>query len=181
VIRIVTETGADAAAGMVGEITVRSPSMFSGYRNSPEQTEAAVRDGWYFTGDYGFVDQGEYFIVGRKKDLIIVAGKNLFPEDIEAEVSVVEGILPGRVVAFGVTNDVTGTEEAWVLAETEADAGFHDAIRSAAIRAAMAIDVTIARMILVPPRWLIKSSAGKLSRSANRERIVEQLRTGSTA
>jgi acyl-CoA synthetase (AMP-forming)/AMP-acid ligase II len=111
--------------------------------------------------------------LGRKSDLLIVAGKNLFPEDIEAVVSEVAGVLPGRVVAFGVDDALLGTQQVAVIAETEAAKSGHAALELAIKQAALAIDISIRQVFLAPPRWLIKSSAGKPSRSANRQRIGE--------
>ena len=92
-------------------------SLFDGYRNYPEKTAEVLADGWYFSGDYGFVHDGEYYVVGRKKDLIIVAGNNVFPEDVEDAVGTVPGVMPGRVVAFGVEDERLGTEVLCVIAE----------------------------------------------------------------
>lgn len=171
---LVDESGNQLPDGKVGEIVIRSRWMFSGYRNNEEASKAALREGHYFTGDYGFTLNGEWFVVGRKKDVIVVAGKNLYPEDIEDAVSAVPGILPGRVVAFGVNNEQTGTEEVCVAAETESGTDAErKALRLAVVRAGMQIDITIAHVYLVSPRWLIKSSAGKLSRRANRQRIFD--------
>jgi fatty-acyl-CoA synthase len=173
-LKVVDETGAQLDDGQVGEIVVRSQWMFSGYRHNEEETKLALRQGWYFTGDYGFTLQGEWFIVGREKDIIVVAGKNLFPEDIEDAVSDVSGILPGRVVAFGIDNAESGTEEVCVAAETELQGDKErKALQLAVQKAGMRIDVTISRVHLVPPRWLIKSSAGKPSRKANQQRILQ--------
>lgn len=157
----------------VGELYVRSVSLFGGYRNNPEATAAALRGGWYATGDLGFMHDGQCYVVGRRKDIIIVAGKNLYPEDIEDAVSEVPGIQPGRVVAFGVAHQASGTEQIWVVAETETLSRVEEeALRLSVVRAGMAIDVTISQVHFVPGRWLVKSSAGKPSRSANRERIL---------
>ncbi len=173
-LKLVDETGAELANGQVGEIAIRSDWMFSGYRNNEEDTRLALRDGWYYSGDYGFTLQDEWFVVGRKKDIIVVAGKNLFPEDIEDAVSGVPGILPGRVVAFGLDNEEAGTEEVSIAAETEVQGeAERKSLQLAIQKAGMRIDVTIARVYLVPPRWLIKSSAGKPSRKANRQRILD--------
>ena len=148
-------------------------SLFDGYRNYPEKTTEVLQDGWYYTGDYGFQIEGDLFVIGRKKDIIIVAGNNVFPEDVEDAVSKVAGIIPGRVVAFAEENVSLGSEQVAVVAETNAqDESSKKALRLEVIKAGMAIDVTIANVYLVPPRWLIKSSAGKPSRKANRERIL---------
>jgi acyl-CoA synthetase (AMP-forming)/AMP-acid ligase II len=172
-IRIVDESHNDLPDGMVGEIAITSVSLFDGYRNYPEKTAEVMRDGWYHSGDYGFTLNGECYVIGRKKDLIIVAGNNIYPEDIEDAVGKVEGVIPGRVVAFGEENKDLGSEQVSVVAETaiEDEAG-QKALRLAVIKAAMSIDVSIANVYLVPSRWLIKSSAGKPSRKANKERIL---------
>jgi acyl-CoA synthetase (AMP-forming)/AMP-acid ligase II len=182
-IRIVDEAGSDLPAGHVGEIAIRSDTMFDGYRNAPEETSKVLRDGWYYSGDLGFLDDGECFVIGRKKDLIIVAGKNLYPEDVEDVVGKVPGVIPGRVVAFGVEDASAGTERIAVVAETLlVDQAQREALGLEIRRAGMAIDVTISDVHLAPPRWLIKSSSGKPSRRSNRERILEgHLDTGRSA
>jgi acyl-CoA synthetase (AMP-forming)/AMP-acid ligase II len=132
-----------------------------------------LHDGWYRSGDYGFLWEGEAYVIGRKNDLIIVAGKNLYPEDIEDAVGAVDGILAGRVVAFGVDDPATGTQQVWVAAETQlTEEAALRTLRARVVEAGMRIDVTISVAKLVPPRWLIKSSAGKPSRSANRDRLL---------
>jgi acyl-CoA synthetase (AMP-forming)/AMP-acid ligase II len=173
-LKVVDEAGVELADGQVGEIAIRSRWMFTEYRNNEEDTKLALRQGWYFSGDYGFTLEGEWFIVGRKKDIIVVAGKNLFPEDIEDAVNGVSGILPGRVVAFGVESEQLGTEEVYIAAETELQGELERrALQLEVQKAGMLIDITISHVHLVPPRWLIKSSAGKLSRHANRKRILD--------
>lgn len=174
-VRIVDEERKDAPEGKVGEIAITSVSLFDGYRNYPEKTAEVLKDRWYYSGDYGFFHKGECFVVGRKKDLVIVAGNNVFPEDVEDAVGKVPGALAGRVVAFGADDESVGTEVLCVIAETEAESeADKKALRMAILKAGMAMDVTIARVYLVPPRWLIKSSAGKPARSTNRARILEQ-------
>jgi acyl-CoA synthetase (AMP-forming)/AMP-acid ligase II len=135
-------------------------------------TAKVLRDGEYRSGDYGFRYRDEYYVIGRHKDLIIVAGKNLYPEDIEDAVGEVPGVITGRVVAFGVEDAALGTEIVAVIAETAADREEDRwALRLEIIRAGMAIDVTVERVYLAPPRWLIKSSSGKPSRRANKDRV----------
>jgi acyl-CoA synthetase (AMP-forming)/AMP-acid ligase II len=175
-LRIVGSDGHDLPDDRVGEIAVESESLFSGYRNAPRETEAVLRDGWYFTGDEGFRHEGEYYVVGRRKDVIIVAGRNIYPEDVEDAVSAVAGVAPGRVVAFGIDDEDLGTQNVAVIVEPSMSPPVDEqALRAAVARAAAAVDVTIhpRHVYVVPPRWLIKSSAGKPSRSANRKRILE--------
>jgi acyl-CoA synthetase (AMP-forming)/AMP-acid ligase II len=157
----------------VGEIAVKSVSMFSGYRNYPEKTAEVLDDeGWYYTGDIGFMYNDELYVIGRKKDIIIVAGNNIYPEDVEDFVSRVEGVIPGRVIAFGEDDPELGTEQVSVVAETklETEEEFNK-LRIAILRAGMEVNINIHNLYLAPPRWLIKSSSGKPSRKANRLRI----------
>src|SRR5262249_43888946 len=101
------------------------------------------------------------------------AGQNIAPEDVEDEVGKVPRVIAGRVVAVGLEDPALGTEQVAVIAETSVGESEHKALRLSIIEAGMRIDVTIARVFLVPPRWLIKSSAGKPSRKANKERLAE--------
>jgi acyl-CoA synthetase (AMP-forming)/AMP-acid ligase II len=180
-LKVVDDRGSELPDGHVGEIAIRSVSLFEGYRNQPGKTAEVLKDGWYFSGDYGACYDGEYYILGRKKDIIIVAGNNISPEDVEDAVNEVPGVIPGRVVAFGVEDSASGTELVCVIAETgETDEKGLKAIRRKIGEAGIRIDVAISRVYLVPSRWLIKSSAGKLSRKANRQRILEAFPDGIT-
>jgi fatty-acyl-CoA synthase len=172
-IRIVDCQFNDLDDRCVGEILIKSSSMFNGYRNYPEKTAAAMRDGWYLSGDYGFKDGNDYYIIGRKKDVVIIAGNNIYPEDVEAVINGLIGVVPGRVIAFGEENSECGTERLSIVAETPlTDDAERRQLRMAIIKAGMTIDVTISNVYLVPPRFLIKSSAGKPSRSVNKERVI---------
>uniref|UniRef100_A0A832CWV6 AMP-dependent synthetase/ligase domain-containing protein n=1 Tax=Ignavibacterium album TaxID=591197 RepID=A0A832CWV6_9BACT len=159
----------------LGEIAVKSASQFKGYRNYPEKTAKVIdSEGWYYTSDYGFIFENELYVIGRKDDIIIVAGNNIYPEDIEDAVNQVEGVQKGRVIAFGEINEELGTEVISVIAETKIEN--EDEKKKLIIeikKAGMSIDIPITNVYLVPPRWLIKSSAGKPSRKANSQRILE--------
>ena len=175
-IRILDEDQREVPPGQVGEIAIASVSLFDGYRNYPEKTAEVLADGWYLSGDYGFVHEGEYFVIGRKKDLIIVAGNNVFPEDVEDAVGSVPGVIPGRVVACGLEDEGLGTEVLGVIVESAMESAAEKrALRVAVMKAGIAIDVTISRVYVVPPRWMIKSSSGKPARSTNRARALEEV------
>jgi fatty-acyl-CoA synthase len=177
-VRIVDENRQDVGEKTIGEIAIRSRSMFDGYRNYPEKTAEVLSDGWYYSGDYGFAYRGDYYVIGRKKDIIIAAGNNIYPEDVEDVVGQVEGVIPGRVVAFGEEDRALGTEHVSVIAESGIiEDQRQRKLKMDIIEAAMAIDVSITNVYLVPPRWLIKSSAGKPSRKANKERILSGSKT----
>ena len=174
-VRIVDENRFEVAPGSVGEIAITSSTMFSGYRNYPEKTAEVVCDGWYYSGDYGFQNDGELFVIGRKKDIIIVAGNNVYPEDVEDAVGAVPGVIPGRVVAIGEENPELGSEHVAVIAETSITSEPNrKVLRLEIVKAGMASGITIASVYLVPPRWLIKSSAGKPSRKGSREKLMAE-------
>jgi len=173
-LKVVNENREELPDGQVGEIAIRSVSMFDGYRNQLVKTAEVLEGDWYFSGDYGFRHEGEYYVIGRKKDIIIVAGSNIAPEDVEDAVNEVPGVLPGRLVAFGVEDPESGTEQVCVVAETaETTETGLKALRREIGEAGIRIDVAIARVYLVPPRWLVKSSSGKLSRKMNKQRVLE--------
>lgn len=173
-VRILAEASAPFAAGVpVGEILVRGEFVFSGYFANEEVTRAAFHGEWYRTGDIGFIDNGQLFITGRKKDILIVHGRNYYAHDIEAVASSVPGIVPGRVVALGVMNELVGSEEAIILAETELAELEHPALqRKVKQRIYGALELTPRKVQLVPPGSLIKTTSGKISRSENFTRFL---------
>jgi fatty-acyl-CoA synthase len=173
-LRVVTTNGEEAPEGVIGEITLRSNCMLSGYYNRPDATAKAFRDGWYLTGDYGFVLGGDVFVTGRKKDVLIVGGKNIYPQDLEALASEVPGVHAGRVIAFGVFSEETGTEEVVILAETDSTSReeIADAIRLYVTKNSA---VALRRVELVPPKWILKTSSGKLARAANKDKYLSSL------
>jgi fatty-acyl-CoA synthase len=154
----------------VGEVELRGSSITPGYYNNPDATTASRRGDWFRTGDLGYVVDGELVVCGRIKDVIIVGGRNVFPEDVERAAESVEGVRAGNVIAFG-TEGRRGREAVVVVAETK-----HDEI--APIRAAVAARVTDAvgvppeDIVLVRPGTLPKTSSGKPQRSLCRRRYL---------
>jgi fatty-acyl-CoA synthase len=157
----------------LGEILLRSDCMLTGYYRRPDLTEKAFHDGWFLTGDLGYLAAGEVYVTGRKKDLIIVGGKNVYPQDLEAIAAEVPGIHPGRVVAFGVYSPEMGTEEVVVVAERDsgAEADLADAVRQRVTRGS---DVALRQVKVVERGWLLKTSSGKIARGANREKFLAE-------
>lgn len=176
-IKIVNDRREEVSEDRVGEIAVKSISMFQGYRNYPDKTaEVLEDDGWFYTGDLGFIYDDELYVIGRIKDIIIVAGNNIYPEDIEDAVGKIENVIPGRVVAFGEEDEELGTEQISVVAETKLDNEIElRKLSMDIVKAGMSIDVNIHNVYLVPPRWLIKSSSGKPSRKTNKQRIMDNI------
>jgi acyl-CoA synthetase (AMP-forming)/AMP-acid ligase II len=151
--------------------------MLTGYFNRPDLTEKAFRAGWYLTGDYGYVSNGEVFVSGRKKDMIIVGGKNIYPQDLEALTYEVPGVHAGRSVAFGIFDEAQGTEEVVIIAEGNSDDPGEQEKIADAIRLHVTKNSAIALRYVkvVGPKWIVKTSSGKTARSANKEKFLREL------
>lgn len=160
------ETGKRLGDREIGEIVTRGPSVCAGYYQEPELTANAFKDGWLHTGDLGYVVDGEVFICGRLKDMIIVRGRNFYPNDIEWVVSELPGVRRGNVVAFGV--DVNGEEQLVVAAEgfgSEAE-GLKTAIAQAIVES---FSLTTHEVVIVPQGTLPRTSSGKPQRRKTRD------------
>jgi fatty-acyl-CoA synthase len=173
-LQIVGSDGQPLSERQVGEITLRSPCLMSGYDHNPEATNEAMRDGRYFTGDLGYVADGELFVTGRARDLVIVGGRNIYPQDVERVVETVEGVVPGRAVAVGISNPRLGTESLAVLAETKETDPARRSELQRAIHTAVAERTEVVPHIVrvLDHRSLLKSSSGKPDRATNRERFL---------
>ncbi|MEA3078208.1 MAG: fatty-acyl-CoA synthase [Actinomycetota bacterium] len=165
-------TGDVMAEREVGELQIAGTSVTPGYYKHPEATAAAFTgDGWLRTGDLAYLVDGELVICGRIKDVIIVGGRNVFPEDVERAVAEVEGVRAGNVIAFGVEGR-KGKEAVIVVAETKV-AGEADVIRAAvSVRVREAIGLPPEEVVLVSAGTLPKTSSGKLQRSLCRTRYL---------
>lgn len=162
----------DAYENHAGEIEVRGGHLFSGYFRNEAASAAAIADGWYRTGDLGFIHEGELFVCGRKKEMLIVHGRNYYAHDIEAIVSGIAHVKPGRAVVFSVEDAGSGSEEAVVLLETEqSSSGDHRALQRA-VKAAIfdRMELTVRSVVVVAPGSLVKTTSGKLSRAQNKAR-----------
>lgn len=163
------ESGASVADRVLGEIEIRGPSVVPGYFRRPDATAATFRDGgWLRTGDLGYLVEGDVVVAGRLKDVIIVGGRNVFPEDVERAAQMVPGVRAGNVIAFGVSGG-RKRESVVVVAEVKTD----DIQRvrreiSEAVRAAAGL--RLEDIVLLRPGSLPKTSSGKLRRSICRTR-----------
>jgi acyl-CoA synthetase (AMP-forming)/AMP-acid ligase II len=177
-LRIIGTDTLPCPAFVAGEIQLQTCCLFEGYWDRDEfRHDVFTEDGWYRTGDFGFVANEELFVIGRMKDIIIVAGQNIFPEDVEMITSQVTGIYPGRVVAFGVDNEELGTQSISIVAEMsgEFDSAKVDRMEKE-IKSLIIASLGVAPRFVsvVPQRWIIKSTAGKISRRDTRNRFLEE-------
>ena len=156
----------------VGELLLRGTSVTPGYYKRPDATAAMFVDGWLCTGDLGYMLDNELVLCGRIKDVIIVGGRNVFPEDIERAVGPLEGVRAGNVIAFGVEG-YKGKETVVVVAEVRTE-------DTAAVRAA--IHHRTIEVCGLPPRDIMlvkagtlpKTSSGKLQRAKCRELYLNE-------
>jgi fatty-acyl-CoA synthase len=147
----------------VGDLQVKGNSVMSGYVS--EDVRDPFVDGWLQTGDLGYIADGELYVTGRAKDLIIVMGRNYFPDDFEWAAQRVEGVRPGRCAAFSIPE----REEVVVLVEPSEGADprvLRDAVSNAILNA---IGIRAAEVVVLTPGTVLKTSSGKLRRSAMRE------------
>jgi len=154
-----------------GHIQFRGPSVTSGYYRNPEVTRDLLHGEWMDTGDYGYIADGEIYITGRVKDVIIRAGRNIHPYDLEEAVGNLEGIRKGCVAVFGSRDARAGTEKIVVLAETrESDPERREALRGRINDLAVSLIATPPDdVVLAAPGTVLKTSSGKIRRAASRE------------
>jgi acyl-CoA synthetase (AMP-forming)/AMP-acid ligase II len=154
----------------VGELAIQSNCMLTGYYQRPDMQP--FTNGWFRTGDRGYLVNGEVFVIGRAKEIIINAGKNIYPQDIEAIVNGVMGVHVGRAVVFGVADDKEGTELIVVVAEVQTDdpEERRDIARAIRQEVARQSEISLRYVHLVSPKWLLKTSSGKIARAASREK-----------
>lgn len=160
--------GAPCGDGEIGVIALRGTSLMDGYLGVGEAIEFLDADGWYVSGDIGYMRNGTLFVIGRHDDMIIRAGRNLNPIYLESAASSVRGIKAGRVVAFGVMNPQEGTEDVIVIAERDDGAPVDERSLKSDIVQACNVYAGVApqRVEIVASNWLAKSSSGKISRAA---------------
>lgn len=183
-VRLVDESGRVVPDRQVGRLVFRGPSAMAGYFRKPDETAAITDpDGWIDSGDLAYMGRDdEIFIAGRVKDLIIKAGRNLVPQEIEEVAASVEGVRRGCVVAFGVAHPTLATENLVIVSETRVrDEGHRDRIVAALTeRIAAAIGVPPDAVELVPPGTVPKTSSGKIRRTATRELYLAGALSGAT-
>jgi 1-acyl-sn-glycerol-3-phosphate acyltransferase len=170
-IRVVDATGNPLPERREGRVEFRGPSMTAGYFRNPAATSELYDGDWIDTGDLGYLADGEIFVTGRIKDLVVRAGQNLHPEGLEEAIGELEDVRKGCVAAFGVQDPSTGTERLVVVAESRAtDPAMLADIRSGVI--GLCTDLLGAapdEIVITPPGAVLKTSSGKIRRAATRD------------
>ena len=177
-VRVLDENRTDLPERAIGELAMQSDCMLTEYYHREDATQQSFHDGWYLTGDYGFIADGEVFVSGRKKDMLIVGGRNVYPQDLEALTYEVPGVHAGRSVAFGMYNEEEGTEDVVVIAEVDSSDPIEQQKVADAIRQHVTKNSAIALRYVkvVDPKWIVKTSSGKTARSANKEKFLKELK-----
>ena len=181
-IRIADEGGAALPERTQGRIEFQGPSATSGYFHNPQETARLFDGEWLDTGDLGYLADGELYVTGRAKDIIIRGGHNIHPQELEEAVAQLPGVRKGGVAVFPAVDRRSGTERIIVLAETreERPAAPAELISSINRLAVDLIGVPVDEVVLAPPRTVLKTSSGKIRRAACRD-AYERGRLGATA
>jgi fatty-acyl-CoA synthase len=167
-LRIVDEMGGDLPEGRVGRVWAQGPSLMDGYLGDPEATARALRDGWLDTGDLGFLREGELYLTGRAKDVVILRGRNYAPDEIERSVEAVPGVRSGCAVAASwLPEDAPGEVLAlFVEASRQANPVEREALPEACRAAVLgATGLAVDRVVILAPGTLPRTSSGKLRRA----------------
>jgi 1-acyl-sn-glycerol-3-phosphate acyltransferase len=169
--RIADSRGRPLAERAVGRVELRGPSVTSGYHRNPAATRALFDGDWLDTGDLGYIAAGELYITGRAKDVIIRGGQNIYPYELEEAAGALPGVRRGCVAAFGASSAGGDGERLVVLAETrETDASERERLRARINELAVELAGGPAdEVVLAPPHTVLKTSSGKLRRSATRD------------
>lgn len=177
--RIVDSNSSELPERFQGRLQFRGPSSTSGYYRNPEATEKLFDGEWLETGDLAYLADGELFITGRSKDVIIRAGRNIYPHELELAVGEVEGIRKGRVAVFASEDRERQTERLVVLAESHQtdEQQRNNLVQQISELSGELCGITADDIVLAPPGTVLKTSSGKVRRAACRE-LYEQGRIG---
>lgn len=173
--KIIDDDFAEVPDRTVGEIAILSKCLFHGYYNNEEASRRAVHDGYYISGDLGYRADGILYVTGRKSDLIIIGGENIYPQDIEYMVAEHPHVVSGRVAAIGVEDTERGTQKLVVIAESKSDdpAVKRDIAKFIRSEIASRLNVRCDEVYIAPHKWLYKTSSGKIARIPNLNRLGE--------
>ena len=149
----------------VGEVLVSSPSLMQGYYGQPEASSQAIRDGWLWTGDLGYIANDKLYITGRKKEVLIVGGRNYYPDDLEQVAVAAAGGRQGNAVAISYEDPARATEAVVVLVETSAiELAERDVLRQRIRQALVEVEYPVSEVVLLRPKTIQTTLNGKLKR-----------------
>jgi len=166
------DTGKRLEDREVGELQIRGTSVTPGYYKQEEVNRELFDDGWLKTGDLAYLVDGQMAMCGRIKDVIIVGGRNVYPQDIERAVGNIEGIRAGNVIAFS-SPGRSGKEQIVVVAETRSDSDLDPIEVQVHEQSVQAVGVPCRDVVLVRPGTLPKTSSGKLQRALCRQQYLD--------
>jgi len=172
-IRIVGDDGTALVDGVVGNIQLRGPSVTAGYFEQPEASaEVFLPGGWLATGDLGYLRKGELFVCGRAKDLIIINGKNFYPQDIERIAASAYGVRQDQVVAFGRRAAHGNSEQCVVVAEgLKGETDTEEITRTIKQRVRSELSLDVAEVVMIGRGSMPKTSSGKVRRRETKQRL----------
>ena len=178
-VRIVDRAGRELGDRQEGRVEFRGPSTTQGYLGAPDKTAALLRDGWLDSGDKGYMVEGELYVTGRIKDIIVRAGRNLYPDEVEDAVGDLAGIRKGQVAVFASEDPASGTERLIVLGECrQRDADKRERLRAQVVELASdLIGSPPDEVVLAAPGTVVKTLNGKVRRAACRQ-LYESGRLG---
>ena len=173
-LRITGPDGQARGEREVGQIEVRGPAVMKRYYRDEGATAAALEDGWLRTGDLGYLHGGELFVTGRAKEIIVKAGRNVYPYDVEIAAERAAGVRAGRCAAFGAPNPATGTEDLVLVCETRVQGAEprQQLIKEILTSVFAATGLRPDAVHLLPPRSLSRTSSGKIQRALVRTRFL---------
>ena len=169
-LRIVDDAFATLPERHVGAIAVKGPSLMAGYYNDTDATAAVLHDGWLLTGDLGYLANGELFVCGRTKDLIIRQGRKYHPPDLESAIAGTDGLPLAGVVVFGITS-VEEADTVVAVLEARASAKADDVASSARRRVREAAGLELDEVVVTPPGTIPRTTSGKVRRAETRARF----------
>jgi acyl carrier protein len=170
-VRIVGDDGRERGERLEGRLEFQGPSATQGYFHNPEATRRLIHDGWLDSGDRAYIAAGEIYPTGRIKDIIIRAGRHIYPDELETAIGTINGVRKGCVAVFGDSDSATGTERVVVLAETHIEEpSRRNALRQQIVQRTVAlIGEAPDDIVLAAPHTVLKTSSGKIRRAASRE------------
>ncbi|MEZ4865655.1 MAG: fatty acyl-AMP ligase [Caldilineaceae bacterium] len=176
-IRILDEAGQRLPDGQVGRIWVSGPAIMQGYVKLPKVNAQVLQDGWFDTGDLGYLREGRLFVTGRAKEVIIIRGHNYAPTDFEWAAEEVPEVTAGRAVAVGVADEATGTEQLVLLCEEPRNGKLKRAelARAIQLHVGRRTGILPAQVVLLPRNTIPRTTSGKLQRGLAKERLLQNI------